>query len=66
MAKESVSILKGKIDVAKVLDELNVALSEEWLACLLYTSSGNILFFLMMRMKPYIFRKKRGKSLLIV
>ena len=32
MAKESVSILKGKIDVAKVLDELNVALSEEWLA----------------------------------
>ncbi len=32
MAKESVAILKGRIDVAVVLDELNAALSEEWLA----------------------------------
>ncbi|MEE1207627.1 MAG: ferritin-like domain-containing protein [Muribaculaceae bacterium] len=32
MAQESVKILKGKIDVAKVLELLNAALSEEWLA----------------------------------
>lgn len=32
MAKESVAILSGKIDVVEVLDELNAALSEEWLA----------------------------------
>ena len=32
MAKESVAILKGRIDVSEVLDELNAALSEEWLA----------------------------------
>lgn len=32
MAKESVAILKGKIDVVEVLAELNAALSEEWLA----------------------------------
>ena len=31
MAKESVAILKGRIDVSEVLDELNAALSEEWL-----------------------------------
>ena len=32
MAKESVDILKGKIDVKKVLEQLNAALAEEWLA----------------------------------
>ena len=32
MAKESIALLKGKIDVAKVLDDLNAALSEEWMA----------------------------------
>ena len=32
MAKESVAILKGRIDVSEVLDELNAALAEEWLA----------------------------------
>ena len=32
MAKESVAILSGKIDVVEVLAELNAALSEEWLA----------------------------------
>lgn len=32
MAKESVEILKGKIDVVKLLDLLNAALAEEWLA----------------------------------
>ncbi len=32
MAKESVAILKGKVDVAEVLKQLNAALSEEWLA----------------------------------
>ncbi len=32
MAKESVNILKGKIDVTEVVAQLNAALSEEWLA----------------------------------
>lgn len=32
MAKESVAILKGKIDVSALLLQLNAALSEEWLA----------------------------------
>lgn len=32
MAKGSLDILEGKIDVKKVIDLLNVALSEEWLS----------------------------------
>lgn len=32
MARESVEILKGKIDVDSLLSQLNAALSEEWLA----------------------------------
>ena len=32
MAKESVKILKGKLDVDNLLVQLNAALSEEWLA----------------------------------
>lgn len=32
MAKGSLEILKGKIDVQSVIDQLNAALSEEWLA----------------------------------
>lgn len=32
MAKGSIEILKGKIDVQKVIEQLNAALSEEWLA----------------------------------
>ncbi len=32
MAKESIAILKGKVDIVQVLDELNAALSEEWMA----------------------------------
>lgn len=32
MARESVEILKGKIDVVKLVDLLNAALAEEWLA----------------------------------
>ncbi|MEG1585269.1 MAG: ferritin-like domain-containing protein [Bacteroidales bacterium] len=32
MGKGSVAILKEKIDVQKLIDELNVALAEEWLA----------------------------------
>ena len=32
MAKETVSILKGKLDVDNLLSQLNAALSEEWLA----------------------------------
>ncbi len=32
MAKESIAILKGRVDVVQILDELNAALSEEWLA----------------------------------
>lgn len=32
MAKESVKILKGKLDVEELLRQLNIALSEEWLA----------------------------------
>ena len=32
MAKESVNILKDKIDIVDLLAQLNAALSEEWLA----------------------------------
>ncbi len=32
MAKESIAILKDRVDVVQILDELNTALSEEWLA----------------------------------
>ena len=32
MAKESVKILQGKLDVEKLILQLNAALSEEWLA----------------------------------
>lgn len=32
MAKESVKILQGKLDVQSLIDQLNAALSEEWLA----------------------------------
>lgn len=32
MAKESVKILQGKLDVSQLLEQLNAALSEEWLA----------------------------------
>ena len=32
MAKESVKILQGKLDVEKLISQLNAALSEEWLA----------------------------------
>lgn len=32
MAKESIQILKGKLDVTSLLSQLNAALSEEWLA----------------------------------
>ena len=32
MAKESVKILQGKLDVKSLIDQLNAALSEEWVA----------------------------------
>lgn len=32
MAKESVKILQGKLDVEKLISQLNAALAEEWLA----------------------------------
>ena len=32
MAKESVKILRGKLDVDNLLSQLNAALAEEWLA----------------------------------
>ena len=32
MAKESVKILQGKLDVKRLIEQLNAALSEEWLA----------------------------------
>lgn len=36
MAKESVQILKGKLDVDSLLKQLNAALAEEWLAAYQY------------------------------
>ena len=42
MAKESVALLKGKIDVAVVLDQLNAALSEEWMAYYQYWTAAQI------------------------
>ena len=41
MAKESVKILRGKIDVDNLLSQLNAALSEEWLAYYQYTKKHN-------------------------
>ena len=43
MAKESVDILKGKIDVKKVLEQLNAALAEEWLAFYQYWAGALII-----------------------
>ncbi|MDE6199679.1 MAG: ferritin-like domain-containing protein [Muribaculaceae bacterium] len=42
MARESVALLKGKIDVARVLDQLNAALSEEWLAYYQYWTAARM------------------------
>lgn len=42
MAKESVALLKGKIEVSKVLDELNAALSEEWMAYYQYWTAAQV------------------------
>lgn len=42
MAKESIFILKGKIDVPELLLQLNAALSEEWLAYYQYWIGGLI------------------------
>lgn len=42
MARESVALLKGKVDVARVLDELNAALSEEWLAYYQYWMAAKL------------------------
>ena len=42
MGKESVSLLKGKVDVSKVLDQLNAALSEEWLAYYQYWTAAKM------------------------
>lgn len=43
MAKESVALLKGKIDVSVVLDELNAALAEEWLAYYQYWTAAKLI-----------------------
>jgi bacterioferritin len=40
MAKECVDLLRGKVDVAAVLDALNAALSEEWMSYYQYWSSA--------------------------
>lgn len=42
MAKESVKILKGKLDVDSLLSQLNAALSEEWLAWYQYWVGAQI------------------------
>lgn len=42
MAKESVALLKNKIDIALVLDQLNAALSEEWMAYYQYWTAAQI------------------------
>lgn len=42
MARESVSLLKGRVNVAKILDELNAALSEEWLAYYQYWTAAQM------------------------
>ncbi len=42
MANESVALLKGKIDVAVVLDQLNAALAEEWLAYYQYWTAARM------------------------
>ena len=42
MAKENVALLKGKVDVTAVIEELNAALSEEWLAYYQYWTAAQI------------------------
>ena len=41
MAKETVNILKDKIDIVELLAQLNAALSEEWLAFYQYWDSAS-------------------------
>ncbi|MGL4292183.1 MAG: ferritin-like domain-containing protein [Bacteroidales bacterium] len=43
MGKGSVAVLKNKIDVQKVIDELNVALAEEWLAFYQYWIGAQVI-----------------------
>ena len=40
MAKESVALLESKIDVSRVIDELNAALAEEWMAYYQYWTAA--------------------------
>ena len=40
MAKESVKILQGKLDVESLISQLNAALAEEWLAYYQYWIFG--------------------------
>lgn len=42
MAKESVALLKGKIEVANLIDVLNAALAEEWMAYYQYWTAAQI------------------------
>ncbi|MDE6306567.1 MAG: ferritin [Muribaculaceae bacterium] len=42
MAKESIALLKGKVDVARVLDALNAALAEEWMAYYQYWTASKV------------------------
>ena len=42
MARESIALLKGKVDIARLLDRLNAALSEEWLAFYQYWTAARM------------------------
>jgi bacterioferritin len=42
MAKESVALLEGKIEVSIVIDELNAALAEEWIAYYQYWTAAKM------------------------
>jgi bacterioferritin len=42
MGKESIALLKDKINVAVVLDELNAALAEEWIAYYQYWTAAKM------------------------
>jgi bacterioferritin len=44
MAKESVALLKGKLDVSHVIDQLNAALAEEWLAYYQYWTAARMVY----------------------
>lgn len=63
MARESVALIKGKIDVPKLLDGLNAALSEEWLAYYQYWIAAKMIVGIQRPELEEEFMKHAGEEL---